>query len=160
MSRPVTPIFMLLFALGLLSAFRAEAQDAPLCAFAKRVLAERTSEFIKLKGAPPPNETSRTTFGIVEAKELYARNATELRSCFSGATISESFPKATDSTLTWKWKAQTVEYSAELEVSNGIYLMQNLLAGKPATDHLKMSVGLSIRDLSPPPPGATIPELR
>jgi hypothetical protein len=193
MSRAVRPLFTLLLALGLLSSPRAEAQDPPLCTFAKRVLSERPAEFTKLKGAPSPNDRHGTTFtgtavpdgstkcnlhvrrkigpqvlaplydctkfnlGIEEAKALYVRYMGELRSCLSGATVSESFPKATDATLTWKWKAQTVEYSAELEVSNGTYLMLNLLAGKPATDHLKMAVSLKISDLSPPRPGATIP---
>lgn len=190
------PICIILLALGLLSSFRAEAQDPPLCAFAKRVLAERPSEFARLKGAVSPNDRSGLTFagtavpdgstrcnlyvrrkagpeilqpsygctrlrlGIVEARALYVRYMTELRSCFSGATVSERFPKAADPTLTWTWRAETREYSVGLELSNGIYLMQNLIAGKPPTDHLTMSVSLTIFDRSPPRPGATIPEMR
>jgi hypothetical protein len=92
-----------------------------------------------------------------EAKALYAQYKSELGACFSGATVSESSPKEGDATLTWTWNAQAAEYSAKLEATNAIYVLQSMIAGQPLTD-LQMSVSLDIMDLSPPRPGASIPE--
>jgi hypothetical protein len=81
-----------------------------------------------------------------------------LATCFEGATVGETFPdKANEPMLTWTWEATTGDYSAKLDVSNGLDLLAKMFAGKPETD-LKMAVGLTIMDLSPTPPDAVMPE--
>jgi hypothetical protein len=192
MSRVVGLISLSLVTLVFLPV-HAKGQDAPLCAFAKRVLAERPSEFAAFKGARDPNdrkemsftgtvapdETTKCTlhvrrkigprilsplYGCTKfalepeaAKALYEQHKAELATCFEGATVGETFPdKAVEPMLTWTWEAKTADYSAELEVSNGLDLLAKMFAGKPETD-LKMAVSLTITDLSPTPPGAVMP---
>jgi hypothetical protein len=173
---------------------RAEGQDPPLCAFAKRVLAERPAEFAAFKGGRDPidkhemsftgtvtpDETTTCTLHVRRkigpqilqpiyvctkfqlepdaGKALYEQHKAELATCFDGATFDETFPKTeNEPMLTWTWVATTPEYSAKLEASNGLDLLQKMFNGKPETD-LKMAVSLTITDLSPTPPGAVMPE--
>jgi hypothetical protein len=187
-------ISLILLAMPLLISASAEAQDSALCAFVKRVLVDRPSEFSNLKGPRDESTGSQTIFkgtavpdgttkcnlyvrrksgsrilepvywctkyglGIQDAKALYTQYANELRSCFAGATITEELPRASHRTLTWKWMARTTEYAAELEVSDAEYIMQSLAERKPLEQ--KMTVSVKVLDLSPPRPGAILPDVR
>jgi hypothetical protein len=172
----------------------AVGQDAPLCAFAKRVLAERPSGFAAFKGARDPNDRNEMSFTGTAApdeatkctlhvrrkigpqilpplyactkfqlepdagKALYEQHKAELTTCFEGASVRETLPdEAVEPMLTWTWEAKTADYSAKLEVSNGLDLLAKMFEGKPETD-LKMAVSLTITDLGPTPPGAVMPE--
>jgi hypothetical protein len=107
----------------------------------------------------PTYSCTRFDLSSEAAKALYVRYMKELGPCLSGTTVTEEFPKPDGETLTWKWKARTADYLVELEATNGIYMMTALVNRKPLTD-LKMTVTVTIRDLSPPRPGAVIPTLR
>jgi hypothetical protein len=175
------------------SALGAEAQDAPLCTFAKKVLAERPAEFAKFKGDPhrygvkgitfvgtiTPDEGTECSLHIRRKSGAnvlapayfctksnlkmsdYTRYVGELRSCFSGAVVSESPPEEKDSMLSTSWTAQTADYSVKLHATNGYYVAQSVRDGKPITEETKstLAVTIEIEDLSPARPGATIPEM-
>lgn len=104
---------------------------------------------------------SRYDLKTKAAKALYVRYTNELKSCFPGAAIIETIPKASDETTTWQWRAKTGDFAVKLEASNGASMLAALVNGRPITDKVKsaMSVSVDIEDLSATRPGASIPEI-